>query len=195
MSDTRGTLERIGNRVPVPQPAFARLERRRDRKRRDRRIGAGLVASFVAIAAAAVLIRAFGEHPAQVPLAPTSWSAQFPTAGHDGRAPVAADASGIYVLTDTPYDASGIDLVLTRYDARGGETWRREFGTRGENDYARPPFSPTPLGCQCRQMVFELGLALAHAPGETGDGFAWLALGGRCLACDATTLLFDTRCD
>jgi hypothetical protein len=43
-SSNRGTLERIARRVPIPEPAYDRLLRRRDRKRRNQRIAAGVVA-------------------------------------------------------------------------------------------------------------------------------------------------------
>ena len=38
------TLERIARRVPVPEPAYERLLRRRDRKERNRRISAAVLA-------------------------------------------------------------------------------------------------------------------------------------------------------
>jgi hypothetical protein len=48
------TLERIARRVPVPEPAYERLLRRRDRRHRNQRITAGIVG--IAIFAAAVWI-------------------------------------------------------------------------------------------------------------------------------------------
>ncbi|HEX6579994.1 MAG TPA: hypothetical protein VF195_03900 [Actinomycetota bacterium] len=45
------TLERIARRVPIPEPAFERLLRRRDRKRRNQRIAAGVVGIAVFVAA------------------------------------------------------------------------------------------------------------------------------------------------
>jgi hypothetical protein len=37
------TLERIARRIPIPEPAYERMLRRRDRKRRNQRIAAGVV--------------------------------------------------------------------------------------------------------------------------------------------------------
>jgi len=50
MTSARSLLERIGDRVPVPQPAFDRLDRRRARIQRDRRIAAGAVGAIVFVA-------------------------------------------------------------------------------------------------------------------------------------------------
>jgi hypothetical protein len=50
-SSNRGTLERIARRVPIPEPAYDRLVRRGDRKRRNQRILAGSVGIAVFVAA------------------------------------------------------------------------------------------------------------------------------------------------
>jgi hypothetical protein len=57
MTDSRRSLERIGDRVSVPEPAYERLLERRDRKQRDERI-TGLVVGIlvVVLVAAAVLV-------------------------------------------------------------------------------------------------------------------------------------------
>jgi Tol biopolymer transport system component len=65
---SRATLERIARRVPVPDPAYERLLRRRDRKER-RRVSAGVLAIALALVSVTVLIRAFGS--TERPAAPT----------------------------------------------------------------------------------------------------------------------------
>jgi Tol biopolymer transport system component len=45
------TLERIARRIPIPEPAYERMLRRRDRKRRNQRIAAGVVGMAVFVAA------------------------------------------------------------------------------------------------------------------------------------------------
>jgi Tol biopolymer transport system component len=45
------TLERIARRIPIPEPAYERMLRRRDRKRRNQRIAAGVVGIGVFVAA------------------------------------------------------------------------------------------------------------------------------------------------
>jgi Tol biopolymer transport system component len=57
------TLERIARRVPVPEPAYERLLRRRDRKERNRRISAGALAIVVALVSFAALTRALHNGP------------------------------------------------------------------------------------------------------------------------------------
>jgi hypothetical protein len=45
------TLERIARRIPIPEPAYERMLQRRDRKRRNQRIAAGVVGIAVFVAA------------------------------------------------------------------------------------------------------------------------------------------------
>jgi Tol biopolymer transport system component len=45
------TLERIARRIPIPEPAYERMLHRRDRKRRNQRITAGVVGIAVFVAA------------------------------------------------------------------------------------------------------------------------------------------------
>jgi hypothetical protein len=51
MNETRDLLERIGERFTFPDDMFERLESRRDRKRRNKRIAAGVVGIAVFVAA------------------------------------------------------------------------------------------------------------------------------------------------
>lgn len=59
MSDLRTRLERLGERVRPAADAFARLERARRRRERNRRIGAGVVALLVAAAGSLAAFSAF----------------------------------------------------------------------------------------------------------------------------------------
>jgi Tol biopolymer transport system component len=63
------TLERIARRLPVPEPAYDRLLRRRDRKARNRRLSAAVLAIAITLLSITGLIRAFGnsERPATQP--------------------------------------------------------------------------------------------------------------------------------
>src|SRR6266508_4639752 len=69
MPSVRTTLERIGDRVPVPEPAFERLVRRRDRKRRNQRITAAAIAALLALVSMSILVRSFRgtQRPANEP--------------------------------------------------------------------------------------------------------------------------------
>jgi Tol biopolymer transport system component len=55
------TLERLARRVPVPEPAYDRLLRRRDRKERNRRISAAVLAIVLTLLSITGLLRAFGD--------------------------------------------------------------------------------------------------------------------------------------
>ncbi|MGH2597479.1 MAG: hypothetical protein ACRDH7_16190 [Actinomycetota bacterium] len=63
------TLERIARRVPVPEPAYDRLLRRRDRKERNRRLSAAVLAIVLTLLTITGLMRAFNnsERPASEP--------------------------------------------------------------------------------------------------------------------------------
>jgi dipeptidyl aminopeptidase/acylaminoacyl peptidase len=83
MPSARTTLERIGDRVPVPEPAFERLLRRRDRKRRNQRITAAAVAAILALVSMSILVRSFRgtQGPANEPTPPPSPSGIFSDVG------------------------------------------------------------------------------------------------------------------
>jgi hypothetical protein len=107
------------------------------RSRRTLRRAVTIAAAF-ALAAAAVglAIRAFDRVERRAPAVPTDveWIRPGATQGHDGRSPIATDASGVYVLTDTTDRSAGYDVRLTRYDDAGNAMWSTVFGTPAIDD-------------------------------------------------------------
>jgi len=71
------TLERIAGRIPIPEPAYERLLRRRDRKRRNQR----LVASSVAIAVFVSAVWLLTGGPMRPAKRPAATPAGVPTVG------------------------------------------------------------------------------------------------------------------
>lgn len=71
MNETRDLLERVGDRFAFPADAFGRLERRRDLKRRNRRVTAGVagIAIFAALVfgIARATLSSSGPSPAHEP--------------------------------------------------------------------------------------------------------------------------------
>lgn len=67
--NSQRTLERIAHRAPVPEPAYERLLRRRDRKERNRRLSAAVLAIVLTLLSVTGLMRAFrnSERPATEP--------------------------------------------------------------------------------------------------------------------------------
>ena len=55
------TLERIARRVPIPESAYERFLRRRDRKQRNRRVSAAVLAIVLTSLSVTALMRAFGN--------------------------------------------------------------------------------------------------------------------------------------
>ena len=81
MTDSsHGTLERIARRVPVPEHAYERLLRRRERKERNRRLSAGVLAIVLTLLSITALMRAFGnsESPATEPTPTNSDATPIP---------------------------------------------------------------------------------------------------------------------
>ena len=78
MSSPREIVDRVGGRFPFPDAAFDRLARRRLRRQRNRRIGAGALGLVVSLIAIAAVARAFAtdgipaDRPAPSPLAPST---------------------------------------------------------------------------------------------------------------------------
>src|SRR6266545_5575 len=100
MPSVRTTLERIGDRVPVPEPAFERLVRRRDRKRRNQRITAAAIAALLALVSMSILVRSFrgtqrpANEPTPVPSPQGIWAVD-PTRPNDPKARIQlSDPSG-----------------------------------------------------------------------------------------------------
>ena len=147
MSDTRDLIERVGDRFELPPDAFDRLEHRRGRKQRNRRIQAGALGLAVAIAVAWLgisAIRSTSAVPADDPTA-------TPTVREDpnqGSAP-------------TPYRFPG---GTTRFAATD-PPWRPDPLNDNTMMYGTGPYEgirflgdPRPVGTRC-----EVGPAAADA--------------------------------
>src|SRR5438552_3182739 len=70
MPDLRPLVEREMERVELRPFTLDGFHRRRDRKRRNRRIGAGVVALAFALAATGLVVRAFDRSAAPIPASP-----------------------------------------------------------------------------------------------------------------------------
>jgi len=88
MTEYRDVLERVGDRAPMPEPAFDRILRRRDRKRRNQRISAGVVGLAVSVALVLALVNVSakrGLRPIGVPtpLPSNGWIAYTAEPGNE----------------------------------------------------------------------------------------------------------------
>ena len=123
MSDERDLIERTIRRWEPPGPAMERLLRRRDRKRRNQRIGAAAVALVIALLVVGTLgslERSLGPRPADAPITPENvsdlhlaWSATV-----EGR-PV-----GLAATDEAIYLATTGGRPLERYPVTCGEAAR-----------------------------------------------------------------------
>ena len=88
MTEYRDVLERVGDRASMPEPAFDRILRRRDRKRRNQRISAGVVGLAVSVALVLALVNVSAERglrPIEVPtpLPSNGWIAYTAEPGNE----------------------------------------------------------------------------------------------------------------
>ena len=86
------TLERIARRIPILEPAYERMIRRRDRKRRNQRIAAGVVGIAVFVAAVWVVTSVGSFDRTQTPAVPGP-TQTGPTVAPDTRVPGSKDNS------------------------------------------------------------------------------------------------------
>ena len=116
MIDDRELFERAVGRFAPPERSFERLVTRRDRKHRNKRIAAGILALVVAAAGASALIRAFpmGPMPANTPEPTVDLGILAPVAGRI----VYFDIGRIGLMAVDPSAASP-SSTLVRLDLRG----------------------------------------------------------------------------
>ena len=125
--DSHRTLERIARRVPVPDPAYDRLLRRRERKRGNQRIGAGALAVVVSLFAMAVLLSAYRSErlPADRSIEPSPSTERV---GFVGLPPEGARAStppsGGMVLSSDGFGPKGVRVDLYVF-ADGTMIWQK----------------------------------------------------------------------
>jgi dipeptidyl aminopeptidase/acylaminoacyl peptidase len=153
MSDVRTILERgVGGTTPPPD-GYERMLRRRDRKRRNQRIRAGVVGLAIALAAFAVgthIIRS-SSVPA-VPPEPTVVSPWIPVM-HNG--PITVSNGGVLVGAD-PKTGEGVKSVAA--SAPGGETMDSDWSADGKRllfvvDCAGGCHSPKNYGLYVRDLA------------------------------------------
>jgi hypothetical protein len=142
------TLERIARRIPVPEPAYERLLRRRDRRHRNQRITAGVVGIAIFAAAVWIIATAGSLERTQTPsvTGPTTPGVTAPTAPPD---PPPVGVVGLPPEGATPSTPRRGELVLgfmfghsggdpgrfvVQVYADGRLIWERLGG--GEDDYA-----------------------------------------------------------
>jgi hypothetical protein len=105
-SSSNETLERIARRVRIPESAYERLLRRRDRRRRNQRIAAGVVGIVVFVAAVG-LVTTFGSSDRRQPGA-SGGAATGPTAtGPTVTGPTVTPTE----TSDDGWDGNGIPPV------------------------------------------------------------------------------------
>jgi len=123
-----------------------------------------------------------GQHPGPL--------AVFGLACRCGETSLFVGVNYNWEVVDAACGSCGHDLSL--YDPRA----HGRLGWRGRNDYERPPFEVTPVGCACRMFHFQVAVAACYpADAESDEDFVFLAVAGRCGACQAVRLLLDVEAD
>jgi len=171
MNSPSEIVDRVGGRFPVPDDAFDRLARRRDRKRRNQRIGARALALVIVLAAAGAFARAvlFEGIPADRTRPPTRvhWDT-VPGVSIDGDALVDIRTGEVTPLPDsiTSFRDRWGDAV-----APGGDVMLFEASVEGSK--RTQIFVANLDGTSVRQLT--------DAPGGAWDG-AWSPDGAKIAA-------------
>ncbi len=124
MSDTKDLLERVGDRFDFPPDAFDRLEHRRDRKERNRRIRAGAVGLAIAIAVAWLgisVLRSTSAVPADDPTETPTVRVDDPAGGSAPTPYRFLDGAVTFAATDPPWRLATLDpdMILHGGDYNG----------------------------------------------------------------------------
>jgi hypothetical protein len=148
MPEFADLLERESRRVAPSPGGFERLARRRGRRERNRRIGAGLMTLVVIVAVAAAVLRANQSTgrpatpwiTASPATSPTASPVTFPGMPPEGTKP-SAPVTGTLVISYMGPDANGNHVILSVYDD-GRRIWQR-FSPSGWPSSPQPLVTPT----------------------------------------------------
>ena len=139
MINERDRYERAFDLFDLPEPSWDRLLNRRDRKRRNSRLGAAIVAIVLAAATVGVVWKAFlgGTVPASLPDTPSDWTwhdlapGQFTSDGN-GVSAIASGGQGLIAVGSSKgrrhRDGYFLDGEATVWSSRDGLTWTRIAG-------------------------------------------------------------------
>ena len=130
MTEYRSVLERAGSNAPQPDLQVERVLRRRDRKRRNQRIRAGVLGLAIAIAVGWLGVNAIRSTPPPVPADDPT-----PTEGLGIFAPVAGrivygggDAGDLWAIDPSVADDAASTRVRLPQDARPPDLWTTPLG-------------------------------------------------------------------
>jgi hypothetical protein len=131
MIDEREIVRVAVERLAPPEPSYERLVQRRDRKRRNQRIAAGVVGIAVFVGLIWILTSGLSFDPTETPAGPGPAETAPP------RAPASA-APAIVVRTGT---------------CSGSATWRLEFAPGGDRFKVRFEVHRSPVGHSWRIVL------------------------------------------
>ena len=129
MNDTKELLQRARNQFPPPEGVMESLVRRRDRKRRNQRIAAGVIGLVVSMLVTAGLIRALesGRVPADRPIQPSPSTERVGFVGlpPEGAQPSTPPSGGLVIIFHgygPPPEGVQVDLYVY---ADGTMIWQK----------------------------------------------------------------------
>jgi hypothetical protein len=151
-SNSGPTLERIARRVSVPEPAYERMLRRRDRKRRNQRITAGVVGIAVFVAAVWIVTSVGSVHRSETSVVP---GGDVTAPAETGPAETGPAGTGPTVDPDAEWDGYGLPPEGTALStpAEGQPILQQSYG--GEVLLGEKTVS-CPFGCRKWYHTFRI---------------------------------------
>ena len=172
MNETRDLLERVGERFTFPDDMFERLERRRERKRRNQRIAAGVVGIAVFVAAVWIVTSGRSLDRSEKSVAPAGEVTGPAETGPAETAPPPALASAAPDVVKQGRCSDGArwrlgltdlgDRIRVRFEVHQspvGHRWRIHFAYKAHNlmtIYGSPFFGGTRVASDSGDVVAQL---------------------------------------
>lgn len=132
MIDDHELFERASERFAPPERSFERLVDRRDRKHRNKRITAGVLALFVAAAGTGALVKAFpsGLVPADDDRRPSPAAVTTPSAHSEAEQIIAEGTLASFAATESGTVLTVWDTCESQFDTDCGHAWRLGTGSQ-----------------------------------------------------------------
>ena len=152
MTEYRDVLEKVGDRAPMPEPAFERILRRRDQKRRNQRIWAGAVGLTATVALVLTLAQVSADRDVRpvtepTPLPSNGWIAYAAEPGNEAGGPryIYLSRDGVAARRIVGSDGDGLDRKCPAFSPDGSKLAYSEYPSHDASPTGPPTLVVTAL--------------------------------------------------